>query len=154
MVFCVRRGGLSDATAGPFCFPLEVAMRILVVEDNPINMTLFSSVLESAGLTVLKAVNARDGITLVEAEMPDMILMDVQLPGMDGLSATRMLKGKPGTSHIPIVVISAFGTLGEEEEIINSGCDAYVRKPIDYKHLLKLITDILNTGKAKGNHHA
>src|SRR5438270_744353 len=91
--------------------------KVLVVEDNPANMTLSTFLLESAGHSVLKATDAETGVALARAEHPDLILMDIQLPGMDGLCATALLKGDAATKNIPVVALTALAMKGDEERI-------------------------------------
>jgi len=112
---------------------------ILVIEDNAANMTLALFLLESAGHTVLKAVNAEVGLTLARAERPDLILMDVQLPGMDGLEATMLLKADEATRKIPVIALTALAMKGDEERIRAAGCDGYIAKPMRYKEFLTAI---------------
>jgi two-component system cell cycle response regulator DivK len=109
--------------------------RVLVVEDNPANMKRTSLVLHNAGHSVLPAVDAATGLRLALAEQPDMILMDIQLPGMDGLAATAILKQDPSTASIPIVALSALAMKADEERSQIAGCDAYIIKPLRYKEL-------------------
>ena len=113
--------------------------RILIVEDNPANMTLATFLLESAGHTSLRAVDAEAGIALACAEQPDLILMDIQLPGMDGLEATALLKRDDATRAIPVVALTALAMKGDEERIRAAGCDGYIAKPLDYKELLATV---------------
>ena len=109
---------------------------ILVVEDNPANMKLAAMLLEGAGYRVLRAASAQEGIALARALTPQLVLMDIQLPGMDGLEATRALKADPATRAIPVVALTAFAMKGEEERIRAAGCDGYITKPYDYKLFL------------------
>ncbi|MBU0664877.1 MAG: response regulator [Proteobacteria bacterium] len=113
--------------------------RILIVEDNPQNMKLAATVLEKSGYVVLKAVDADSGILLARQELPDLILMDIQLPGMDGLTATGLLKGDSATSQIPIIALTAFAMVGDRDRIIAAGCDDYISKPIRYKEFLESV---------------
>ena len=113
---------------------------ILVVEDNAANMTLATFLLESAGHTVLAASNAEAGLTMARAEQPTLILMDIQLPGMDGLEATALLKADPLTQHIPVVALTALAMKGDEQRILAAGCDGYIAKPMRYKEFLEEIT--------------
>ena len=106
---------------------------ILVVEDNPFNMELAVDVLEVAGYTVLQAEDAERGIALAQGERPALILMDVSLPGMDGLTATRALKENPATRDIPIVALTAHAMKGDREKALSAGCQGYIPKPIDVK---------------------
>jgi two-component system cell cycle response regulator DivK len=113
--------------------------RILVVEDNPANMKLASFLLESAGHEVLAATSAEAGVGLARAERPSLILMDIQLPGMDGLQATALLKADAGTRAIPVIALTALAMKGDEERIRAAGCDGYIAKPLDYKQFLATI---------------
>jgi two-component system cell cycle response regulator DivK len=113
--------------------------RVLIVEDNPTNMTLVVFLLQSAGYTVLSAQDAEAGLTLAREELPDLILMDIQLPGMDGLEATAMLKGDEATRAIPVIALTALAMRGDEERIRAAGCDGYIAKPMQYQELLAAI---------------
>jgi len=117
--------------------------RVLVVEDNAANMKLARFLLESAGHEVLPVADAEAGVTLARAEHPDLILMDIQLPGMDGLQATALLKGDPVTQHIPVLALTALAMKGDEERILAAGCDGYIAKPLAYKDFLATIADHL-----------
>lgn len=116
---------------------------ILIVEDNPANMKLAAFLLENAGHAVLQAVDAETALQLARAGAPDLILMDVQLPGMDGLEATRRLKADPATRAIKIVALTAFAMPGDEEKIHAAGCDGYIAKPIRYKEFLATVAALL-----------
>ncbi|MBF0342626.1 MAG: response regulator [Nitrospirae bacterium] len=118
-------------------------MKILVIEDNPLNMKLASDVLRREGYAVLQATDADHGINIAIQEQPDLILMDIQLPGMDGLTATRFLKGSENTKHIKIIALTAFAMKGDEERMIEAGCNAYVSKPIRYKEFIATVKSIL-----------
>lgn len=113
--------------------------RILVVEDNPTNMRFVVTVLENAGHQALQAEDAALGIRLAREALPDLIFMDIQLPGMDGLEASRQLKADPATRHIPIYALTAFAMKGDEEHILAAGCDGYLAKPVSYKDLLATV---------------
>jgi two-component system, cell cycle response regulator DivK len=113
--------------------------RVLIVEDNPANMKLAVFLLESAGHTVLSATDAEAGLTLARDKQPDLILMDIQLAGMDGLEATALLKADAATRAIPVVAVTALAMKGDEERIRAAGCDAYIAKPIRYKDVLATI---------------
>lgn len=110
---------------------------ILVVEDNAANMTLATFLLESAGHSVLAARDAEAGLTLARDKQPRLILMDIQLPGMDGLHATELLKRDAATRHIPVIALTALAMKGDEERILAAGCDGYIAKPMRYKEFLK-----------------
>ena len=113
--------------------------KVLVVEDNPANMSLALFLLESAGHTVLSATDAEAGLTLARDEQPELILMDIQLPGMDGLEATTMLKHDEATRNIPVVALTALAMKGDEERIRAAGCDGYIAKPMGYQEFLATI---------------
>ncbi|QTE30120.1 response regulator [Pengzhenrongella sicca] len=116
---------------------------VLVVEDNAANMTLTSLLLNHAGHTVLPAVDAETGLKLARSEQPDLILMDVQLPGMDGLTATTLLKTDPQTAAIPIIALSALAMKADEERSQAAGCDAYIVKPLRYQELYAVVGRLL-----------
>jgi two-component system cell cycle response regulator DivK len=113
--------------------------RILIVEDHPDNMTLAVLLLKSAGHTVLSAVDAEAGLTMARSELPNLILMDVQLPGMDGLAATVLLKGDVATSAIPVIALTALAMKGDEERIRAAGCDGYIAKPMGVHQFLAAV---------------
>jgi two-component system cell cycle response regulator DivK len=113
--------------------------RILVVENNRDNMELAVFLLKSAGHTVLSAIDAEAGLTLARNELPNLILMDIQLPGMDGLEATALLKRDDATRAIPVIALSALAMKGDEERIRAAGCDGYIAKPMRYKDFLAAI---------------
>ncbi len=117
--------------------------KVLVVEDNPANMKLTSLLLHSAGHVVLPAVDAESGLRLALDEQPDLILMDIQLPGMDGLAATAILKQDPATEAIPIIALSALAMKADKERSRAAGCDAYLAKPLRYKELYAVMDRLL-----------
>lgn len=117
---------------------------VLVVEDTAVNMKLISMLLGKAGYRVLQTGNASDGIALAREHRPDLILMDIQLPGMDGLTATRLLKEDETTRHIKVIALTAFAMKGDEERMIAAGCDGYIAKPIQYRHFLAEIEKYLS----------
>ena len=122
---------------------------ILVVEDNPSNMEFATFVLESAGHTVLAATTAEAGVAMARAEHPDLILMDIQLPGMDGLAATALLKQDLTTSAIPIIALTAMAMKADEEKTQVAGCDAYIAKPLRYREIYGATDRPLNDGPAR-----
>lgn len=132
-----------------FGVPWRVATRspevgkVLVVEDNPANMTLATFLLKSAGHSVLTATDAESGLTLARSEQPDLILMDIQLPGMDGLQATALLKADEATRAIPVIALTALAMKGDEERIRSAGCDGYIAKPLAYREFLATISNYL-----------
>lgn len=119
--------------------------RILVVEDNAANMKLATFILESVKHTVLAARDAEAGLTMARDAHPDLILMDIQLPGMDGLQATGLLKADEATRAIPVIALTALAMKGDEERIRAAGCDGYIAKPLAYKDFLAVINTHLAT---------
>lgn len=113
--------------------------KILLVEDNETNMKLSLFLLESADHTVLTATNAEAALGLAREHRPQLILMDIQLPGMDGLEATTVLKADQATRDIPVIALTALAMKGDEERIRAAGCDGYVAKPLDYKQFLATV---------------
>jgi two-component system cell cycle response regulator DivK len=120
--------------------------KILIIEDNPTNMKLTAMLLARVGYGVLQAVDAETGMALAVADQPDLILMDLQLPGMDGLAATARLKQSPATAAIPIVALTALAMKEDQGKALAAGCDAYIAKPIHYQELYVTI-DTLLAGK-------
>jgi len=121
-------------------------MKVLVIEDNPVNMKLTSDLLTKTGYTVLQASDAETGIRMARQAAPRLILMDIQLPGMDGLTAARLLKCDDSTKDIPIIALTAFAMRGDEERMLAAGgCDAYIAKPIRYKVLLDTVTSFMKS---------
>jgi CheY-like chemotaxis protein len=105
--------------------------KILIVDDNQMNLELVSDILGINGYQVLQAGDAKTGIDIAKKEIPDLILMDVQLPGMDGLQATSILKEDAATRDIPVVALTAHAMNGAEENVLKTGCAGYISKPID-----------------------
>jgi two-component system cell cycle response regulator DivK len=119
---------------------------ILVIEDNAANLKLVVFLLEKAGHETLQARDAEEGIRLARERQPALILMDVQLPGMDGLAATRLLKADAATRQIKVVALTALVMAGDREKIEAAGCDAYIAKPIRYQEFLKVIDTLAAAG--------
>lgn len=120
--------------------------RILIIEDNPTNMKLAVFLLEEkTDHELLQATDAEDGIRLAHEWLPQLILMDVQLPGMDGLTATRLLKADAATHHIKIVALTALAMTGDREKIDAAGCDGCITKPIHYRELLDVVDKMMTT---------
>ena len=120
-----------------------MSMRILIVEDEPKNMKLARDVLRSRGYETLEATNGRDGVEMARREKPDLILMDMQMPVMDGLQATRLLKLDPVTRDIPIIALTASAMDGDEHIAIGAGCDGYITKPIAVRGFLEKLERFL-----------
>ena len=114
--------------------------KVLLIEDNLMNMELATDLLETAGFQVLKAGRADEGIALAVAQQPDIILMDIALPGMDGLEATRRLKQDARTARIPIVALTASAMRGDDNKALIAGCCGHIAKPIDTRRFAKTVT--------------
>ena len=119
--------------------------RILIIEDNATNQKLAEIILTKAGYAVLHAADAEQGIILARREQPDLIAMDIHLPGMDGLAATHFLRGDLATREIPILALTALAMKGDEERILAAGCDAYLSKPIRHATLLEAVSRLLQS---------
>ena len=116
---------------------------ILIVEDEPRNLKLIRDLLEVSGYMVLEAIDGKQGVEIAKAKKPDLILMDIQLPVMEGFEATRILKADERTRDIPIMALTAYAMKGDEEKIKAAGCDGYIPKPIDTRGFLNKITEYL-----------
>jgi len=118
--------------------------KVLVIEDNPMNMQLAVDLLEVAGYITFQAETAEKGIELAKTESPDLILMDISLPGMDGLTATGILKQNPDIKDVPIVALTAHAMRGDETKAMEAGCTGYITKPIDTKAFPKTVAGYIN----------
>jgi two-component system, cell cycle response regulator DivK len=116
---------------------------IFIVEDQKANMKLIDGILKREGYKTIQAESADIGIPMIRQQLPDLILMDIHLPGTDGLTATRLLKKYKETCHIPIIAITARAMDGDKETILAAGCDAYAAKPIRYKEVLAMIETLI-----------
>ncbi len=112
---------------------------ILIVEDNDKNLKLVRDLLQVKGYRTLEAGTAEEGIALAGAHRPRLILMDVQLPGMDGVTAVGQLKGEPGTAAIPVIALTAFAMKGDQDRLLQAGFDGYLMKPINIKEFLEQV---------------
>jgi two-component system, cell cycle response regulator DivK len=112
-------------------------MKVLIVEDNPLNMELVIEILKSSGFLVSGAINAEEAIKMIENEHYDLILMDIELPGMDGISAIKIIKSKPGYDNVPNIALTAFAMKGDREKFLAAGFDDYIAKPIDVPGFIK-----------------
>ncbi len=117
--------------------------KILIVEDNAANMRLACLLLTQAGHSVLCARDAETGLALARNDQPQLILMDIQLPGMDGLAATALLKGDAQTAAIPVIALTAMAMKEDREKTRLAGCNAYITKPLRYKELYEVIDTLL-----------
>ena len=125
-----------------------VGKSILIVDDNPANMKLVRVLLSGEGYDVHTALDANEALAELNSSRPDLILMDIQLPGMDGLELTRRLKSDPATRDIKIVGLTAYAMRGDEERILAAGCDGYIPKPIDTRTLPNSIRGYLKRHSA------
>ena len=116
---------------------------VLIIEDNVTNMKLARDIVQSRGAKTLEAETAETGIEQAKKHLPDLILMDFQLPGLNGLDATKQLKSCPSTSHIPVIALTAQAMAGDREKAMASGCDEYIAKPYRYKKFVDTIETFL-----------
>ena len=123
--------------------------RILIVDDSPINLKLVKILLLKEGYQVQTSPDAEEGLKSIQVSKPHLILMDIQLPGMDGLEMTRRLKASPETADIKVVALTAYAMKGDEEKARAAGCDGYITKPIDTQAFPGLIKEQLQTGSEK-----
>ena len=117
--------------------------KILVVEDNEMNLELVTDILEAEGYEVIQATNGNDALESANSQRPDLILMDIQLPQMDGLEVTRLLKGNEGTRQIKVVALTAHAMRGDEEKARSAGCSGYIPKPINTREFVSIIRHYL-----------
>ena len=120
-----------------------MAKTVLIVEDNELNMKLFNDLLEAHGYGTLQTRNGLDAIDIARAELPDLILMDIQLPEVSGLEVTKWLKEDDSLRHIPVIAVTAFAMKGDEEKIRQGGCEAYISKPISVTGFLDKVDGFL-----------
>jgi len=118
--------------------------RILLVEDNELNRDMLSRRLTRKSFEVIVAVNGEDGVDKAREHKPDLVLMDMSLPKVDGWEATRQLKADESTSHIPVIALTAHAMSGDKEKALAAGCDDYDTKPVDFKRLLGKMQALLN----------
>jgi len=117
--------------------------KILIVEDNPLNMRLLEMVLRARNYTLLKATDGKEALDMAMREQPDLIIMDMQLPKMNGLEVTRKLREMPAFNHTPIIAVTASAMKGDREKLLEAGCDAYLSKPINTRQLPEMIAEML-----------
>ncbi len=120
-----------------------MSKRILVVEDQEDNRRIMRDLLTAAGLEVIEAVTGNEALSVAEAERPDLILMDIQLPELDGLEATRRIKANPAIRHIPVIAVTSYAMSGDNQKAMAAGCDAYFAKPVSPRALLVKIREYL-----------
>jgi two-component system, cell cycle response regulator DivK len=130
--------------------PKAVPKRILIVEDNELNMKLLNDVLEAYGYDIVKTDSGAVVLELARTHRPDLVLMDIQLPDVSGLDAVRQLKGDPETREIPVIAVTAFAMAGDERRALDSGCDAYIAKPIMLREFLATVEKFIGPGGVQG----
>lgn len=121
-----------------------MALKILYVEDNPLNLRLVRRMLMPDGYVMIDASLARQGIELATKTHPNLILMDMNLPDMEGMDAVKIIKATPNLMHIPIIALTANSMCGDREYCLSAGCDGYIAKPISRKELLNVVTYFIN----------
>lgn len=126
---------------------MKEIVKILVVEDNPLNLELVRDILTDAGYEVLEAIDGAAGVEIAKLERPDLILMDIQLPGMDGLEATREIRMDPDTADTPIVALTAHAMIGEEAKARAAGCSGFITKPIQVRAFAESVASFLERGR-------
>jgi two-component system cell cycle response regulator len=122
-----------------------VGTRILVIEDNPANMELARYVLEAFGYTVSAAVDGESGLELARAEPPDLVICDLQLPGIDGIEVAKRLKAQPALSRVPLIAVTAYAMVGDRERVLAAGFDGYISKPLDPQTFVPQIAAFLKS---------
>ncbi len=127
-----------------------MSTRILVVEDHEDNRRILRDLLTSAGYEPLEAVTGEEGVALAETHRPDLILMDIQLPGLDGYEATRRIKANPALRQTPVIAVTSYALSGDDVKAREAGCDAYVTKPFSPRALLAKIREYLPAGEGSG----
>lgn len=116
---------------------------IIVVDDNSVNMKLTTNLLEIGGYRALPAFSSEEAINILKSQRPDLILMDISLPGMDGLTATQVIKKNPSTENIPVVALTAHAIKDDKERAIEAGCDAYLLRPIETRTFYMTISGLM-----------
>jgi CheY-like chemotaxis protein len=122
-----------------------MSARILIVDDHPLNLKLAADVLETQGFTVHTAPDAEQAQGMLKDLLPDLILMDIALPGMDGLTLTRLLKTDARLGHVPVVALTAFAMKGDDAKALAAGCAGYITKPIDTRQLAQQVRAFLDS---------
>jgi two-component system, cell cycle response regulator DivK len=120
-----------------------MSRRILVVEDEEDNRCIVRDLFTSVGYEIIEAVTGEEGVAVAERHVPDLILMDIQLPGLDGYEATRQIKADPALRHIPIIVVTSYALSGDDVKAFEAGCDAYISKPFSPRALLAKVREYL-----------
>ena len=124
-----------------------MSKKVLVVEDNPTNMRVIRMVLSNKGYSVLEATDGEEALVVAMEGRPDLIVMDIQLPKMDGLEVTRRLRQTPEFKQTPIIALTASAMEGDREKIIAAGCDEYISKPVNTRQFPQLVAEMLQQGR-------
>src|SRR5262245_19423206 len=127
--------------------------KILVIEDNSMNLELVTDLLEASNFVVCHARTAEEGLRLARELKPDLILMDISLPGIDGLAATARLKADPANRHLPVIALTAHAMKGDEEIARNAGCDGYLTKPIDTRNFATQVAAFIAAANSSRTTH-
>ena len=118
--------------------------KVMIVEDNELNMKLFHDLLESRGYDIIETRDGMEALKMARSERPDLILMDIQLPEVSGLEVTKWIKEDDDLRHIPVIAVTAFAMKGDEEKILEGGCEAYIAKPISVANFLSTVEKFLS----------
>ncbi|NCC50290.1 MAG: response regulator [Spartobacteria bacterium] len=121
--------------------------RALIIEDNENNMELITFILDAYGYETLMAVTGREGYERAVAELPDFVILDIQLPDILGTEVLQMLRATPTTAHIPVIAMTSFAMAGDEERLLAAGCDGYIEKPINPDNVMERIGQIIEVEK-------
>jgi two-component system cell cycle response regulator DivK len=120
-----------------------MSRRVLVIEDHEDNRAILRDLLTTVGYDILEAINGEDGLALAEAQPPDLILMDIDLPGIDGYEATRRIRARPGLRGVPIIAVTSYALSGDDVKAFAAGCDAYIAKPFSPRALLARVREFV-----------
>jgi CheY-like chemotaxis protein len=122
---------------------------VLIVDDHPVNLKLASAVFQSSEYEVVVAADAEQAQHLLDTLVPDLILMDIALPGMDGLALTRIIKADARLRHVPVIALTAYAMRGDELKASGAGCDGYITKPIDTRTLVEQVSSLIYSARAR-----
>jgi two-component system cell cycle response regulator DivK len=140
----------AGATAPKSAIPSKSLAKILLVEDNDVNADMLMRRLTRRGFVVVRACDGRQAVTLAQQEQPDLILIDMSLPEIDGWEATRRIKGDPATAAIPLIALTAHAMVSDREQSLAAGCNDFETKPVDLERLLAKMAMLLNAGVRNG----
>ena len=131
--------------------PASAHRRLLIVEDNDDNRVIYGAILRRFGFTVIEVANSEEGLALASSDPPELVLMDVGLPRMDGVEATRLLKSDPRTAHVPVVALTAHALATEKQRALLAGADGYLIKPVESGVLLREIERVLARARVQSS---